>query len=321
MTRENNLYLQLYQTLNHNQSMKMYLSIINVMFDFFKMEDPELEDIQSITVDDANRFMTYLKNEVGHQNSTINKYMKGCSSFFKVLRRYDRTLLEYNPFDTEEGAARLREKDYSSGIRITDENLKILNDYFASDRSLLGTRNYIVFLILLTTGIRRAEVSRIKLGDFFKYGDKWGMKYVGKGDKPLMTMIPRKLKILLDEYVNRQCWDWTMEDQWLFPARINFGEHSDDQFISLMLQKAVEATNIDQDITTHDFRHTYVTKSIELGQPIEDVSKRVGHSSIATTKRYDHANTIFRNNPGDDFIEDLETKNAKVIHLVTQKGA
>ena len=88
-----------------------------------------------------------------------------------------------------------------------------------------------------------------------------------------------------------------------------------------MLQKAVEATNIDQDITTHDFRHTYVTKSIELGQPIEDVSKRVGHSSIATTKRYDHANTIFRNNPGDDFIEDLETKNAKVIHLVAKKGA
>lgn len=315
LKRENNEYLNIYREINHNRTKDMYVAIINSMFDFFEIEDPTLEDIQSITVDDANRYFEYLRDEVKYKNSTINKYMKGCSSFYKLLKRYDRSMIEYNPFDPEEGSARLRVKDYSSGIRITDRNLKILNDYFASDRSLLGTRNYIVFLILLTTGLRKAEVARIKLGDFFRYGDYCGMRYTGKGDKPLMTMIPWEVKTLMDEYVNRQCWDWTMEDQWLFPAKYNFGEHNNDIFIHVMLKKAVEETGIDQDISTHDFRHTYVTKSIELGQPIEDVSKRVGHASVQTTKRYDHSNTIFRNNPSEDFLRDVGFKDDKVVHL------
>lgn len=314
MTRENNEYLKLYDKINHNKSKKMYLAIINSMFDFMGMEDPTLEDIRSITVDDANRYVEYLRDEVKYKNSTVNKYMKGCSSFYKLLKRYDRTLIEYNPFDTEEGAARLRTKDYSSGIRITDRNLRILNDYFASDRSLLGTRNYIIFLILVSTGIRRAEVARIKLGDFFRYGDYWGLRYTGKGDKPLMTMIPWELKIIIDEYVNRQCWDWTMEDQWMFPAKKKFGQHFDFESINIILNRAVEETGIDQDISTHDFRHTYVTKSIELGESIEDVSKRVGHSSVQVTKRYDHSNRIFKNNPSGEFLKDIGVDN-KVVHL------
>lgn len=316
MSRKDNKYLKLYEETNKNQSMRMYLSIINIMFDFFGMEDPTIEDIRSITVDDANDFLDYVKNDLKYENGTINKYMKACSSFYKLLRRQHNGLVDFDPFSTEEGAVRLKEKTFSAGIRITDENLRKMYQYFYNDMTLKGTMEYIAFLILVSTGIRRAEVTRIQLGDFFKYGNKWGLHYTGKGNKPLITMISGQVKSVIDEYVNRQCWDWTMKEQWLFPSSRKFGDHMGVDFINGMMERMQKALDLDQDVTTHDFRHTYVTKSIELGKPLEDVSRRVGHSSIETTKRYDHADRIFNDNPADDILDDVIIKNQKVVKLV-----
>ena len=40
----------------------------------------------------------------------------------------------------------------------------------------------------------------------------------------------------------------------------------------------------------HDLRHTFVTRMLDLGVPIEQVNYLAGHKSMAMTKRYDHAN-------------------------------
>lgn len=316
MDRVNNKYMKLYLENNPAQVTRMYASIVNRLFDYMGFEDPTLEEIKSITVTDANAFMNFAKETYKLQNSTLNKYMKACSSFFRFLRRSPNHLLTFNPFDTDEGAVRFKEKQFSSGIRITDENLKLLNRYFSNDRSLLGTRNYIIFLILVSTGMRRAEVTRIKLGDFFNYDGYCGLNYVGKGEKPLITMISHQVKAVIDEYVSRQCWDWTMEDQWLFPSSHNFGKHITTDMIYVMLKEAQEKSGIDQDISSHDFRHTYVTKSLELGQSLEETSKRVGHASVQTTKRYDHTNVIFKGNPADDILGDIDFTERKVVRLV-----
>lgn len=41
--------------------------------------------------------------------------------------------------------------------------------------------------------------------------------------------------------------------------------------------------------TLHSFRHTHATMLLELGESLEMVSKRLGHSSISITSRvYSH---------------------------------
>jgi integrase len=39
-----------------------------------------------------------------------------------------------------------------------------------------------------------------------------------------------------------------------------------------------------------DLRYTFVTRMLDFGVPIEQVSYLAGHKSMAMTKRYDHAN-------------------------------
>jgi site-specific recombinase XerD len=46
----------------------------------------------------------------------------------------------------------------------------------------------------------------------------------------------------------------------------------------------------DQPIHPHVLRHSYATRLTERGVPIHDVPAALGHSSLATTQRYLHAN-------------------------------
>lgn len=44
-------------------------------------------------------------------------------------------------------------------------------------------------------------------------------------------------------------------------------------------------------ITVHDIRHSHATDLLSMGVPIQDVSRRLGHSDVATTlKIYTHSN-------------------------------
>jgi len=46
-----------------------------------------------------------------------------------------------------------------------------------------------------------------------------------------------------------------------------------------------------KDITIHDIRHSHATDLLSIGVPIQDVSRRLGHSDVATTLRiYTHSN-------------------------------
>jgi site-specific recombinase XerD len=41
-------------------------------------------------------------------------------------------------------------------------------------------------------------------------------------------------------------------------------------------------------VRPHDLRHTFVTRLLDLGVPIEQVNYLAGHKSMAMTKHYDH---------------------------------
>jgi integrase len=43
-------------------------------------------------------------------------------------------------------------------------------------------------------------------------------------------------------------------------------------------------------VRPHDLRHTFVTRMLDLGVPIEQVTYLAGHKSMLMTMRYDHAN-------------------------------
>lgn len=298
---------------------KIYETPIREFFyNFMDFDFVTLGDIKSITVTNANEWIYQLKKE-GNKNTTINRMASSLFWFYKNLANMTELNINYNPFSTDCGANRLKNSNIAKGTRISDEKLQSLNQYFRSNRSWIGERNYLMFLIFITTGMRKSEVKNLKLGSFYDYGNKFAVYFTGKGDKYNVAEIPQGIKQILQSFMFRSGWDWTMREQYIFVQDVDSTKPISDRRVNYIFDDAYKAVGLPSTIRIHDLRHTYITKSLELGNDIYDVSKRVGHANIETTKNYDHSFRIFNDNPAETFFEALNEKsqeNYPVLKIV-----
>lgn len=282
-------------------TVRNYKSQVNTFFRYLKPEEAvTIEDLKEFTTDDVRAWVQHLE-KTGAKNNTINQKLQAMSKLYKVLMTKDYRVLDYNPFDTEEGIKRKPMPDFSTGRRISDKELRLLAEYFESDRSILGLRNQIIFNIFLTTGMRSNEVLSQKIGNIESYDGQYVFYSRGKFGKEHITVISAHLKRLIDKYISRSCWDYTMKDQYLFPSRWKENSHITNTGFDKTLVKACKAVGIET-VNQHDFRHTYITMSLEMGEDIFNVQKRVHHASVEATRRYDHTFRIINGNPADDIF-------------------
>lgn len=281
--------------------------IRNFFFDFLELDYVTKRDIKNVTTAQVNEWIYQLKQE-GNQNSTINRMASSLFWFYKNLLNRDDPIVSYNPFSSDSGANRLRVPDIAKGIRISDEKLKELNSYFSTNRTWVGERNYLMFLIFITTGMRKSEVRNLKIGSFYDYGEKFAVSFTAKGDKFNIAEIPQGIKQILQSFIFRSGWNFAMREQYLFVQSPKTKDPISGRRINYIFDDAYSAVGLPNTTRIHDLRHTYITKSLEMGLDIYDVSKRVGHSTIDVTRRYDHSFRIFNNNPAETFFDELNER-------------
>jgi len=98
------------------------------------------------------------------------------------------------------------------------------------------------------------------------------------------------------------------EDDFVF-ARPD-GSLPDPRYLSKVFRRIVERAGLKR-IRLHDLRHTYATLQRHAGQPIEAISKVLGHASaLVTLKIYDHWEGEFRA-PADAMDQILEKSSQK----------
>lgn len=280
-------------------------AIKDFFFNFLNLGNVTDDDIRNVTTSDGNEWLYNLKHDEQLNGITVNKKAYGLQWFYKNLAMEDFKVVDRNPFSHSEGSTRYRTDTYSKGYRIPDEKLKLINKYFTVDRTWKGERNYISFLILLVTGMRISEVTNIKLGDFTEMGEKCVVIFRVKGGRMNMAEIPHQVKDIINSFVYRSGWNYTMIGHPLFTAEPDEDKALDSSSIRSNIYKAYRFADLPKKVRIHDIRHTYITKSLEQGQNIYDVAKRVGHAQISTTQRYDHSNRILIDNPAEAFYNEV----------------
>lgn len=63
------------------------------------------------------------------------------------------------------------------------------------------------------------------------------------------------------------------------------GNPMPDQYLNVILKKALKRANINKPVTIHGLRHTGISYFIRHGVPVELISRMAGHSEISTTTR------------------------------------
>jgi integrase/recombinase XerD len=171
------------------------------------------------------------------------------------------------------------------GRGLSAGEMRALFEACAKDASPAGRRDAALLAVLYGSGMRRAEAVALELAD---YDIETGALTVraGKGNKDRVGYASNGSKSALDAWLVLR----GVEPGPLF-IPINKGGHASvrrmtDHAIWKMVRKRGEQAGVGK-FSPHDLRRSFCSDLLDLGADIAVVQQLAGHSSIATTARYD----------------------------------
>ena len=263
-----------------------------------------IEDMQAVTPEMANKYAMNLLNN-GLKRTSINRKLSALHSFYKFLCRRSVGIMTYNPFDSDEGCIRFKnaQKNYIAKRALVADEVKTMFDLAKMDNSIIGVRDLLVLELLATTGMRRAEICEIKIGDIQFTQGVYAINIVGKGNKERIIVASNEVMGIINKYMNMRGITMKDKDEYLLVSHANRKSGSgkvSTNMIYRIVKHYAELADIDPDtISPHTLRHTFATQCIGMGTPIQDVQQLMGHASINTTELYNHSFNIINNNPAE----------------------
>ena len=168
---------------------------------------------------------------------------------------------------------------------ISKEAMKVLLQ-MPNPSSTTGFRDVVLFSFLYGTAARIDEVLSLKLKSLHLDSDRAYAVIVGKGDKMRTLFIQKILANNIRLYIRK------FHGEILFFSRVGGLESKLTQpAVNKRLKQYAKAANaickdVPLDMHAHVFRHSCATHWLEDGMNIVQVSKLLGHASIATTMAY-----------------------------------
>ena len=285
------------------ETKRAYVQAIKEFFDK-DLCNITIEDMQAVTPEMANKYAMNLLNN-GLKRTSINRKLSALHSFYKFLCRRSVGIMTYNPFDSDEGCIRFKnaQKNYIAKRALVADEVKTMFDLAKMDNSIIGVRDLLVLELLATTGMRRAEICEIKIGDIQLTQGVYAINIVGKGNKERIIVASNEVMGIINKYMNMRGITMKDKDEYLLVSHANRKSESgkvSTNMIYRIVKHYAELADIDPDtISPHTLRHTFATQCIGMGTPIQDVQQLMGHASINTTELYNHSFNIINNNPAE----------------------
>jgi len=236
-------------------------------------------EADSVNVDAlvVRQYVSWLAGQ-GYSSATIRRRVSGLSSLWKWLIAFGYAVV--NPC----GSVLLPKKRRRMPAVLTlEEAQRMLKHSDDHPNPRTGFRNRAVISVLLYCGLRRAEVTGLKVGDV-DLRSRWLKVRKGKGLKG--RAIP------LVEEVAEAIADWLefrpeVDHQYLFTGQQKrpLGVRGVDCVFRRMARDARVARD---GVTPHTLRHTFATLLLQQGCDLASIQEMLGHADLSTTSVYLH---------------------------------
>ena len=203
-------------------------------------------------------------------NSTINKYIELVK---RVLKQECGIKLVF---------AKLKEDKKT--IEVVPQKVidRIFSHYESNLNNKYYLRNYIMFRLLLETGLRITELLNLKIANI---------------DYDLNVIHVQVTKIKEDRYVFFSSRTKELLKIFIYKYLITGyllqntkGEPLEYRTVDKMILRLKRKLQITQSISPHKWRHTFATRYISNGGDTASLQKILGHKSLSTTEKYLHLN-------------------------------
>jgi site-specific recombinase XerD len=143
---------------------------------------------------------------------------------------------------------------------------------------VVGGRPLVIVALLLYTGIRREETSRLDWADVDLESGK--LRVLGKFSKE------RELPIHPDLLLILRAWRSGMNGPAaVFPSRWGYRDRISKHTVWEDVGEVAEVAGL-KGVTPHVLRHTFATELLDSGADIRQVQELLGHRSLSTTQIY-----------------------------------
>ncbi len=138
-------------------------------------------------------------------------------------------------------------------------------------RTLQGKRDYAITLTLLTTGLRKAEICNLKVGDLKTYRNQAVIDVIGKGQKFRRIPLNSRTLLAIKDYLKAT---GNRTDP-VHPLFLTLGKHGPYQergltrkSVDCLIRSVVKKAMIQKRVHPHVMRHTFATTLLDKGNDL-----------------------------------------------------
>lgn len=264
------------------------------------------DKITSAVITEYLEYLLYKKEPKSLSNSSVKNYKSVLSNIFEYGISHD--LVNSNPAKDVKVSWKSeidKKREEIENKYLTQSELEAVLNYFKDTKHRYDY--YLFFKVMASTGMRYSEAAGLKKDNLIQIKDKWYFKVLGKqeyhyGDYAKKvgeetTKIKSNRTKTVGSYRNV-----LIPDSLALEVQKNAEKHAEYLFMNAYsktqlsyptIEHALDMCQKDLDLkktlTTHVFRHTYISNLASHGVPISVIMRQVGHqNSKITTEIYTH---------------------------------
>jgi site-specific recombinase XerD len=142
-----------------------------------------------------------------------------------------------------------------------------------------------LLMVLYGTGMRRTEVSLLKVSDIDSQRMIIRVERGKGGAGRDLPLSPALLETL------REYWRWKKPQLYLFPSsdrKRGQDKPISDKTVWYACREAARHSDITKHVTPHTLRHSWATHLLEAGTDLRTIQILLGHGDLETTAKYLH---------------------------------
>ena len=234
------------------------------------------------TREDVLAFREELKAD--HKASTVQNYIIAVRLFFQWTEQAG---LYPNIAQHIKGAklSKDHKKDY-----LTSSQVKAVLGGIDKD-SPQGRRDFAIFALMITGGLRDIEVHRANIEDLRTLGDNTVLYLQGKGreDRTEYVKVPAEVESAIRASLADRTDLQGTDPLFISLSNNSKGKRISTRSISGIVKHSLVSAGYESDrLTAHSLRHTAVTLSLLGGNSLQEVQQFARHANITTTQIYAH---------------------------------
>jgi len=224
--------------------------------------------------------------EQGKASATVNRRLVAVRSFMKWA--VAAKLVDHNPLDV----VKLPKIQTESPTQAFDDE-EVSRMLAAPDVDTpTGNLHRLCMVLLFHLGLRRSELTSLRLMDFQQQRGHFTVRVHGKGDKVRLIPVNDHVRAELHGYYARlaRLGVKLAPDEWLLQTNPlkRRGQRLDGSTVYRLIEKYARELGINKKVSPHSCRATVISHLLDTQlTPIRDVAIFAGHANVTTTERYD----------------------------------